>query len=135
LIEQANVMKEKNFSWPLEKNQLPYLIGNKCRLCGKFHFPRTLACAKCLSEELEEIHFGRNGKLYSYSIVLVSSMGLDAPYATGYIDVDEGQRLYAMIFDWKKDDLRSGRNMELIIKKLREDSSSGRVMGYAYRPA
>lgn len=134
MTEQSNVIAEKNFSWPLEENQVPYLIGNRCPLCGNFHFPKALACTKCLSEKLEEIHFGRNGKLYSSSIIQISSMGITAPYAIGYIDVDEGQRLFAMIINWKKDDLKSGRNMELTITKIREDASCGRVIGFAYRP-
>jgi uncharacterized OB-fold protein len=125
---------EKNFSWPLEEKQVPYLIGNRCRLCGKFHFPKTLACTKCLNEKLDEVHFGRTGKLYSYSIVQVSSMGLAAPYVIGYVDIDEGVRLFALIVDWKKSDLQSGKSMELTIRKIREESSGGRIIGFAYRP-
>jgi uncharacterized OB-fold protein len=134
LSEQLNAREEKNFSWPLADKELPYLKGNKCRSCGRFHFPKAIACTGCLSEDLEEIHFGQKGRLYSSSIVHVSSMGLTAPYATGYVDVDYGQRLYAIIVDWKKEDLKNGREMELVITRLREDENSGRVMGYTYRP-
>jgi uncharacterized OB-fold protein len=134
LTEQANIIVEKNFSWPLEENQVPYLIGNRCRLCGNFHFPKALACTKCLSEKLEEVHFGRNGKLYSSSIIQVSSMGLNAPYVIGYVDIDEGMRLFALIVDWKNSDLKSGKSMELTIRKIREESSGGRIIGFAYRP-
>jgi uncharacterized OB-fold protein len=134
LAEQSNRVEERDFNWSLEGKQAPYLIGNRCNLCGKFHFPKTPACTRCLSEELDEIHFGRSGKLYSHSIIHVSSMGLKAPYAIGYVDVDEGERLFAMIIDWGQSDLRSGRSMELTITKLREESSCGRVTGFAYRP-
>jgi uncharacterized protein len=134
LTEQSKLIEERDFSWPLEEKRTPYLIGNKCKLCGKFHFPRTQACTKCMSEELDEIHFGRCGKLYTHSIIHVSSMGLKAPYAIGYIDIDEGQRLFAMIVDWTKNDLTNGRNMELVITRIRDESSCDRVIGFAYRP-
>ena len=134
MVEQANIIEEKNFSWPLEEKQEPYLIGNKCKLCGKFHFPRALACTNCLNEKLEEVNFGKKGKLYSYSIVQVASMGFSAPYAIGYVDIDEGVRLFALIVDWKRSDLKSGKSMELTIRKIREESSDGRIIGFAYRP-
>lgn len=134
MAEQSNLIRKRIFSWPLEGKQSPYLIGNRCRLCGKFHFPKVLGCTNCLSEQFDEIHFGRKGKLYSYTIIHTSSMGLKAPYAIGYIDIDEGQRLFSMIIDWQNNDLRDGISMELTITKIREESSVGGVIIFAYRP-
>lgn len=126
--------RKKLFSWPLEMGQVPHLIGNRCAICGQLYFPMKNICSKCLDDQLEEVYFGRHGRLYSYSIIHVPSPGFKAPYAVGYVDLDEGLRLFSLITNWQEMDLRNGRIVELVLTKIGEDSVGNDVIGFAYEP-
>ena len=130
----ANHVSTANPIWSYDENGKPCLIGNRCQECHEFHFPPVTNCKRCLGQKFEYIPFGRKGRLYTYSIIEVSSLGFEAPYAIGYIDLGFGIRLYSMITDWKAGELENGISMELVITKIRKDSEGNDVKGYAYRP-
>lgn len=134
MTEKTTPVGEALAAWSVDKMGKPYLIGRKCQGCEKFHFPPVDNCSECLSDRLKSVQFGRKGRLYTYSIIEVSSLGFEAPYAIGYIDLDQGIRLYSMITEWKAEELKNGRSMELVITKIRKDAEGNDVKGYAYRP-
>jgi uncharacterized OB-fold protein len=45
------------------------LIGNKCKECGEFFFPKARSCRnpKCRSNDLEEHLFSTRGEVWSFS--------------------------------------------------------------------
>ena len=132
--ESSIIREEKLFGLSAGEENFPYLIGKRCKGCGEFLFPPLSICKKCLSDQLHEVHFGREGKLYSYSIVRFAPQGFKGPYAIGYIDLEGGLRLFSMICDWEESELVTGKDMELVITNIRSDEKGDAVLGYAYRP-
>jgi len=129
--------KEGLFSWPLAPGEQPFLLGNKCKSCGKIYFPKAALCPDCLMENtLEEVKLSSRGKLYTFTIVRVPSPGFKIPYAFGYIDLPERVRICSQISAAEplEEKLRLGMDMELIIGQVREEAGKP-VLGYLFRPA
>ncbi len=132
--EITELLDQKPAVWTADPGKAPCLIGTRCKRCRHFHFPPINRCTQCLSIELENVPFGRSGTLYSYSVIQISSLGFKAPYAVGYIDLDEGVRLLAPIVEWQDAGLSSGKKMELVVGKVKQDADGNDVEGYMYRP-
>lgn len=113
----------------------PRLIGNRCRKCGEYFFPKRVFCPRCyLDDTLEEAHLGPYGKLYIYCVVRTAPMGFEAPYGLGYVDLSEGPRIYSMLEGRDYDNLEIGTEMELVIGQLRTDNEGSPVYGYKFKP-
>jgi len=128
--------KEGLFSWPLAPGEQAFLLGNKCKSCGKIYFPKAALCPECLKENgLEEIKLSQRGKLYTYTIVRVPSPGFKVPYAFGYIDLPEGVRVCSQISAAEplEGNLKLGMDMELYIGQVRQEANQS-VIGYVFRP-
>jgi uncharacterized protein len=109
------------------------LIGNRCSVCGQIYFPSRSLCFDCLSEDLAPVGFGRSGALYSYTVSHMASVHFRAPYYCGWIDVEEGIRVFAPVAIEKGRQLAIGMRMKLIVQELwREGEKS--VTGYVYKP-
>jgi uncharacterized OB-fold protein len=109
------------------------LTGSRCSRCGRIYFPGRTLCLDCLVEDLEPIGFGREGRLYSYTVSHMASLRFGAPYYAGWVDVPEGARVFAplLVYEGVQPDI--GAKMVLIIDELwREDQKS--VVGYKFRP-
>lgn len=87
-------------SWihPLEDGRLK-LIGQRCRSCGTQAFPRTTACKKCSSTDLEPALLGPDAILYSVTTDRTSTLAAnhkligqvrfpDGAYVQGYVAGD-----------------------------------------------
>jgi uncharacterized OB-fold protein len=128
--------KEGLFSWPLAPGEQAFLLGNKCKSCGKIYFPKAALCPECLKENgLEEIKLSQRGKLYTYTIVRVPSPGFKVPYAFGYIDLPEGVRVCSQISAAEplEGNLKLGMDMELFISQVRQEANQP-IIGYVFRP-
>jgi len=113
----------------------PKLIGNRCRECGEYYFPKRILCPNCHKDgTLEEAYLGPQGKLYTYCIVKVAPMGFDAPYGLGYVDLPEGVRIYSMICANDLEKLGIGMDMELVIDRLRDEENGHPIYGYKFKP-
>jgi uncharacterized OB-fold protein len=134
---EGTPFKDGLFTWPLAPGEKPFLLGNKCKSCGKLYFPKTALCLDCLKEDtLEEVKLSRRGKLYTYTIVRVPSPGFKVPYAFGYIDLPEGVRVCSQISAAEPgaEKLELGMDMELDIGQVREEGGKP-IIGYLFRPA
>jgi len=126
--------KEGLFSWPLAPGERAFLLGNKCKACGKIYFPKAALCPECLRDDtLEDIKLSPRGKLYTYTVVRVPSPGFKVPYAFGYIDLPEGARICSQISAAEPEKLKLGMDMELIIGQVREEAGKP-ILGYLFRP-
>ncbi len=70
-----------------------------CVACGALSFPHAEVCIVCLSEDIKVSEMPNYGTLYSYSIVRVGQPKDKVPYAVGYIDLENGLRLFSHISD------------------------------------
>ena len=75
----------------IPENGEPYLEGHKCGNCSTIFVGARNVCSKCSArDKMEQIKLGTKGKLYSYSIVFRSFPGIDVPYISAIVDLDEG---------------------------------------------
>lgn len=130
-----NEKKEVPFKEDLfgkESNQ-PFLIGNQCQTCGQKYFPPKPFCFDCSGEEMVTIKLGKRGVLYSYATSHVPLIKFASPYTAGWIDLEEGVKVFAPLELEKGIDIEIGMDVELVISELwREEEKI--VVGYKYRP-
>lgn len=69
----------------------PYLEGHKCGNCGAVFLGARNVCSKCgARDQMETVKLSNSGKLYSFSIVHRSFPGIDVPYVSAVVDLDDG---------------------------------------------
>jgi len=113
------------------------LLGVECKKCGKRYIGLRKICPNCGSKELRDVELSRIGKLYSYTIVHVppAEKEHETPYIIGIIELDDGCRLTAEIVDCNPEELRIGIPVEMVFRKIGEESESGIIYyGYKFRP-
>ena len=88
----------------LPENGDPYLEGHKCSSCNSIFIGERSVCSSCSSRDtMEAITLGNKGKLYSYSIVFRSFPGIDVPYISAIVDLDDGGTLKGNLIDCDPD--------------------------------
>lgn len=116
-----------------------YLIGSRCRQCGRTFFPKQNVCCFCMcleDEAMEEVPLSTRGKIDTFSVVNVAPMGFEAPYIQAFVDLPEGPRVFALITgcDPSENAIGEGDEVELVIEKVAEDESGNELIGYKFRP-
>ena len=130
-------VQEDLFYQPQSPEENPYLIGSKCNVCGYISFPKLMVCPRCVKPDtMEEVHLGGKGKIDMFSTCYAALPGFKAPSIQGYINLEEGARIWSLITGIEPDDkaLKAGMDVELVIEKLREDSEGNEIMSYKFRP-
>jgi uncharacterized OB-fold protein len=97
-----------------------HLTTTKCKKCGKLLWPPRIVCPECLSEDLEWVDLGAEGKLYAFTEVrLGAPLGFveDAPFCVGIVEIG-GLLISTRIDDAKYEDLKIGDNVRLKIVEL-----------------
>ena len=100
-----------------KENSRPFWEGTRahelrlqrCRHCGKHIFYPRAACPFCLSERLEWVTAGGQGKIYSYTVVrraMHPAFQDDVPYVLAIVELDEGPRLTTNIVAAALDEVR-----------------------------
>jgi uncharacterized OB-fold protein len=130
-------VEEGLFYQPQSAQEKPYLIANRCQVCGYTCFPRLIMdCPRCLKHDtMETIHISGKGKLDTYSTCNAALPGFPAPTIQGYVLIG-GARIWSQITgtDMSGAELKSGMDVELVIDKLREDAEGNEIMSYKFRP-
>jgi len=109
--------------------------GVKCVSCGEYFFPARSLCPACRRESKMEMYkFKGVGKVYSYTVVHAPPKGfeLHRPYIMAIVELEEGPRLTAQIVDCKKDDIKIGTKVEMVLRRIR-DSTEGGIIHYGYK--
>ena len=72
----------------------PYLEGHKCGACGAIFLGERSVCSKCgARDQLKAVKLSNKGKLYAFSIVHRSFPGIEVPYISAVVDLDDGATL------------------------------------------
>ncbi len=122
--------------WRLKKQRYR-LQGKKCIDCGTMSFPPRIVCRKCKSRNTEPFNFKGKGILYSYTTIYQGTGKFDqyVPYLVALIDLKEGVRITAQLTDVKKEDVKIGMELEMVIRQIYEDGPRGPILyGYKFRP-
>lgn len=117
----------------IEESEMAFLIGNRCKACGRVFYPPRPFCFDCFGEEIEPVKLGNRGRLYSYTVCHMSSLHFASPYTVGWIDLEEGIRIFAPIKIGEDERIEIGMEMELVIDDFWEEEGR-RVVGYKYSP-
>ena len=97
-------------------------------------FPSRPTCLNCFGKNLEQVALSSRGRLFTFTINHQGAKEFSPPYASGYIDLPEGVRIYSLLTDWETKDLKIGVEMELMIEKMMEDHEGNEVVTYKFRP-
>ena len=111
-----------------------HLIGSRCDSCGALAFPPRQVCAKCGSTVLSRVRLGGTGRLYTYAIVRQAPKEFPTPYVIGYVDLDEGVRVFTRVITGSEQDLRLGMPMTLRPAPLPGGDGDGDTVAYAFTP-
>jgi uncharacterized OB-fold protein len=124
------------FTVPPDPAEPPRLLGTRCAACGEHFYPRRAICARCLSENTEDVELGPRGTLYSFTFVHFPMFGSTraehAGYGVGQIDLPEGPRVQAPLAG-AREDFRVGQTVQAELETLREEDGRDVVI-LRFRP-
>ena len=109
------------------------LLANKCTSCGQIYFPKAQICVNCSHNNLEELELGGKGKIFSYTVVHMPSSHFNPPYAAGYIDLQEGLRLFDPLDMNKDKPFKIGMDVKVKVNALWEEEGN-EIIGYKFFP-
>jgi scaffold protein (connect acetoacetyl-CoA thiolase and HMG-CoA synthase) len=110
------------------------LEAGKCKKCGQVYFPPRLICPECKSKQFEMIKLNPEGKLLTYTIIRVASdkFSIQAPYAVGIVELNDGVKLTTQIADVDFDKIKIGMKLKLVFRKIQDEGAAG-LHCYGYK--
>ncbi len=118
-------------------DEKPYLIGSRCKTCGRVAFPRTYVCSVCMTADtMEEVPLSTKGTIDTFTVIHVAPLGFKAPYVQAFVNLPEGPRIFSLIggCDPLNNDLKDGTEVELSVEKITEDEKGNDLIGYKFQP-
>jgi len=125
---------------PEKEGDKPYLSGSKCKSCGTVYVGPRIACAKCLAVgNFEDIKFGGQGTLHTFSIVYQTAPGIPVPFVAAVVDLAEGTAVRCNIEGIEPEPEKLvallGKPVEMFTDKVRSDREGNDIIAYKFRPA
>lgn len=108
------------------------LRASKCHSCGKIQYPSKHVCPQCAGDECDEISIGKYGKLFSFTTTYAPVSKMKPPVTVGYIQLDEGVRVFAPLKQSESAAYEIGMDMELETAPLWEEEENI-ILGYTYK--
>ena len=118
----------------------PYLEGHKCGECGAIFLGERENCSRCGARgRMSAIRLATRGKLYAYSIVHRSFPGIDVPYISAIVDLDDGATVKGNLINIEPDpeNLPFDMPVEVIFDDAlgRKDRDGNSYISYFFQPA
>lgn len=135
-VKKRIPVKEGLFTMPSSPDEKPQLIASECPSCGEVLFPKRKICTNCQEEKLREITLSQRGKIYSFSVVMQRPGRYyegPVPYAFGWVEFPEKVRVEGLFVCDDFDDLRIGRDVEVVIERLTDDKDGNEVVAHKFR--
>lgn len=123
----------------IPENRDPYLEGHKCANCDSIFLGERSVCSNCSSrDKMEKIELGNKGKLYTYCIVHRSFPGIDVPYISAIVDLDDGGTLKGNLIDCEPDPekIKFDMPVEIVFDDAlgRKDAEGNSYLSYFFKP-
>jgi uncharacterized OB-fold protein len=117
----------------------PYLEGHKCGACGATFLGERSVCSKCgARDQMSAVTLPNSGKLYSYSIVYRSFPGIDVPYISAIVDLEDGTAVKGNLIDVEPDpaNIEFDMPVEVVYDDAlgRKDRDGNSYMAYFFKP-
>ena len=124
----------------IPENGDPYLEGHKCDQCSTIFIGKRAVCSKCFArDKMVATKLASTGKLYAYSIVHRSFPGIDVPYISAIVDLDDGASLKGNLIDIDPDPEKLEYDMpvKVVFKDAlgRKDKEGNAYLSYFFQPA
>lgn len=89
----------------------------RCADCHVLRHPPAPCCAECQSFEWDTVTCSGRGSLYSYVIAhRPQDSAFEYPHAIALVDLEEGVRIVADVFETDHARLQEGTSMEVVIR-------------------
>lgn len=110
------------------------LEAGKCTGCGRVSFPPRIVCPSCRGRKFETVRLNDEGTLLTYTVVRVASdkFSKETPFAVGIVELNDGVRITTQIADVDPEELRTGRKVKMVFRKVQEDGKAG-ILCYGYK--
>lgn len=137
--EKNKYMQEESpaKNWRIEKVRYR-LLGSRCWKCHKISYPAKAICPKCKTIHFsEDLNLKPYGKIVSYSMIYVAPKGFEnfTPYPIVLIGLVDGPVVLSQLTDYVENDLKIGKKVEAVFRKISTPSRSGIVKyGLKFRP-
>lgn len=123
----------------IPKDGEPYLEGYKCGACSATYLGERAVCSKCgARDQMGTVTLPNSGKLYSYSIVYRSFPGIDVPYISAVVDLDDGTAIKGNLIGVEPDpaNIEFDMPVDVVFDDAlgRKDSDGNAYMAYFFQP-
>lgn len=117
----------------------PYLEGHKCGACGATFLGERTVCAKCgARDQMNPVTLPNTGNLYSFSIVHRSYPGIEVPYISAVVDLDDGTAIKGNLINIEPDPANIAFDMpvEVVYGDAlgRKDKEGNSYLAYFFQP-
>ena len=118
----------------------PYLEGYKCGGCGATFLGERAVCSKCgARDQMATVKLPNKGQLYVYSIVHRSFPGIQVPYVSAVVDLEDGTAIKGNLIDVDPDPekIEFGMPVEVVFGDAlgRKDKDGNSYLSYFFKPA
>lgn len=118
----------------------PYLEGHKCGSCGATFLGERTVCSKCgARDQMSAVTLPTKGELYAYSIVHRSFPGIEVPYVSAVVDLEDGTAIKGNLIDVEPDPekIPFGMPVEVVFDDAlgRKDKDGNSYLSYFFKPA
>ncbi|MFC3608829.1 Zn-ribbon domain-containing OB-fold protein [Stutzerimonas tarimensis] len=120
------------------------LRGSRCGRCGEVYFPPVDSCTACCNGEMEPLHLGAEGNLWSWTVQAFmpkspfNSGETEAdfsPYGVGYVEMPCGVKVESRLTSADPAGLRIGMPMKLELVRYGQRADGTPLYTYAFGPA
>ena len=123
----------------LPEGEDPYLEGHKCSVCGATFLGERTVCSKCgARDQMSAVRLPNTGRLYSYCIVHRSFPGIQVPYISAIVDLDDGTAIKGNLINTAPDpdEIQFGMPVEVVYGDAlgRKDKEGNAYTAYFFQP-
>ena len=118
----------------------PYLEGYKCGSCGSTYLGERQVCSKCgTRDQMRAVTLPNHGTLYTYSIVYRSFPGIEVPYISAVVDLDDGTAIKGNLINVEPDPekIEFGLPVDVVYDDAlgRKDRDGNSYLAYFFQPS
>ena len=113
------------------------LVGGRCDVCGRHHFPVAMICPYCGTAEVARVELSETGTLWAWTAVTAAPPGYrgEVPYGFGVVELPEGVRVISRIEEADPSRLIFGAPVRFALASLHTDDDGTEVITYTFAPA
>lgn len=118
----------------------PYLEGYKCGSCGATFLGERTVCSKCgARDQMSTVTLPNHGTLYAYSIVHRSFPGIEVPYVSAVVDLDDGTAIKGNLINVEPDPdkIEFGMPVDVVFADAlgRKDKDGNSYLSFFFQPS